>query len=123
MATTDKDFKVKHGLIVNGSANIAGVVTHANPTNPEHSATKQYVDGRPITIVDWEVPSQPIDGTIWMSLDSSEMLVYYGGAWFSMGLFNTTVEAGSPDSLALSTVSSGSPDTTEFSNLLDGGSF
>ena len=44
MATLDKNFKVKNGLVVGGSGNFSGPVLIATATLPEHAARKDYVD-------------------------------------------------------------------------------
>lgn len=44
MATIDKDFKVKNGLVVSGEGLFGGTVEVAEPTANAHAATKLYVD-------------------------------------------------------------------------------
>lgn len=44
MATDNKDFKVKHGLSVNGGATFGNSIAIGEPTLSTHAATKQYVD-------------------------------------------------------------------------------
>jgi hypothetical protein len=50
LTTTNKDFKVKHGLVVAGQSSFASGVTFASPieivepTESNHPATKEYVD-------------------------------------------------------------------------------
>ena len=44
MGTTNKDFKVKHGLTVADGATFGGAITIAEPTNQNHATTKEYVD-------------------------------------------------------------------------------
>jgi len=43
MATVDKDFKVKNGLVVTNGGIFRGTVTGATPTENLHAATKEYV--------------------------------------------------------------------------------
>ncbi len=44
MSTSNKDFKVKNGIVVNGNGSFGGPVAVGTPTNAEHAATKAYVD-------------------------------------------------------------------------------
>jgi hypothetical protein len=44
LTTLDKDFKVKNGLSVAGSATVGGVVSAADPTGPSHLVTRGYLD-------------------------------------------------------------------------------
>ena len=44
MATTNQDFRVKHGINVATSGTFGGTVTVATPTENTHAATKLYVD-------------------------------------------------------------------------------
>ena len=44
MATVNKDFRVKHGIIVADGGTFGSTVTVATPTENAHAATKLYVD-------------------------------------------------------------------------------
>jgi hypothetical protein len=44
LATEQKDFRVKNGLLVGGEGNFAGPVVVGTPSSNSHAATKQYVD-------------------------------------------------------------------------------
>jgi hypothetical protein len=44
LTTTNKDFKVKHGLSVSGGATFGQAIEIAEPTADDHAATKGYVD-------------------------------------------------------------------------------
>lgn len=44
MATENKDFRVKNGLVVANGGAFGGAVSVATPTENSHAATKQYVD-------------------------------------------------------------------------------
>jgi len=44
LATVDKDFKVKNGLVVNNGGSFGGSVVVGAPTLASHAATKEYVD-------------------------------------------------------------------------------
>ena len=49
MSTTNKDFKVKKGLIVSEGGTFGDAVTVGTPTNPGHATTKDYVDNISLT--------------------------------------------------------------------------
>lgn len=87
MATENKDFKVKHGLIVTDGGTFGGTVSVATPTQNNHAATKAYVDsiaGTPTIPVDENAPSNPINGQLWYDTVTSRVYVYYGGIWSAM---------------------------------------
>jgi hypothetical protein len=44
LTTTNKDFKVKHGLSVSGGATFGQAIAIGEPTASDHAATKSYVD-------------------------------------------------------------------------------
>jgi hypothetical protein len=44
LTTTNKDFKVKHGLVVSGGATFGQAIEIGEPTADDHAATKGYVD-------------------------------------------------------------------------------
>lgn len=44
MTTTNKDFKVKHGIAVSDGGTFGGPVTVGAPTEASHAITKQYLD-------------------------------------------------------------------------------
>lgn len=44
MTTTNKDFKVKHGIAVTGNGTFGGPVTVGAPTEASHAITKEYLD-------------------------------------------------------------------------------
>ena len=52
MTTTNKDFKVKHGLSVSGGATFGQAIEIGEPTAGDHAATKDYVDNsiRTVTV-------------------------------------------------------------------------
>lgn len=77
MATADKDFKVKNGLVVGAGGTFNGTVVVSTPTDDTHAATKAYVDansGGASAINDLS------DVTI-TSPSSGEVLKYNGSAW------------------------------------------
>jgi len=50
VATTNRDFKVKHGLDVAEGGTFGSAVTVGTPTENSHAATKAYVDGRELLV-------------------------------------------------------------------------
>ena len=79
MATVDKDFKVKNGLIVTNGGSFGGEVTVATPTVGTSAATKDYVDlavGTPIVPTQSLPPENPADGQLYFDTDSRHMLIY-----------------------------------------------
>ena len=88
MATFEKDFKVKNGLIVNDGGSFGGTVAVADPTESTHAATKSYVDslaGR--TNAGDTAPSSPTNGTQWFDTTVNRLKIYYGGDWFVMASY------------------------------------
>ena len=91
MSTIDKDFKVKHGLAVTGGGTFGAPVTVATPVDPEHAATKDYVDGISLTpgptgpagryTVSATPPSSPTDGDAWLDSESAGLYVYIDSFW------------------------------------------
>ncbi len=92
LATVNKDFKVKNGLIVNGGGEFGGTVVVANPTLSTHAATKAYVDS---VVGGMEVgntaPSTPDNGDLWFDTLTSRVNVYYSGSWITMAAIDDTL--------------------------------
>lgn len=87
MATVNKDFKVKNGLIVGGSGNFTGTVTIATPTLGTHATTKDYVDsiaGSPSIPVGNTAPESPGNGDLWFDTLTERVQVYYSGSWLAI---------------------------------------
>lgn len=87
MATVNKDFKVKNGLIVGGSGNFAGTVVVATPTLATHAVTKGYVDaltGSPSIPVGNTAPESPSNGALWFDTLTERVHVYYGSEWVAI---------------------------------------
>jgi hypothetical protein len=95
MATVDKDFKVKNGLIVNGAGSFGGNVIVAYPTQSVHAATKEYVDD---SIAGFRVPSGPTfpspasEGQLFFDDISEHLYLYINSAWNSIALLNDTLD-------------------------------
>jgi (2Fe-2S) ferredoxin len=144
MATVDKDFKVKNGLVVTNGGTFGDAVTVGEPTLANHAATKEYVDSLTGSMaVGTTAPSSPTNGTQWLDTLTNRVNFYYNGAWYTQatiddtlnivqhihdtaidgtGLIVTTfTEGGGFNSPQSSPVDGGGPETTEFSYVLDGG--
>ena len=84
MATIDKDFKVKNGLVVALGGSFGGTVEVATPTLGTHAATKDYVDGltgAPSVPVSDTQPESASNGASWFDTVTQRVHVYYEGAW------------------------------------------
>lgn len=94
MATENKDFKVKNGLVVGEGGIFNGTVTVATPTSQFHAATKQYVDETSggITISD-TAPSNPNEGDQWYNSLDGVTYVYFDSFWVES---SSGGEAGTP---------------------------
>ena len=87
MATSNKDFKVKHGLNVTNGGIFGGTVTVATPTENVHATTKAYVDtvaGSAGVTVSGTAPVSPSNGNLWFDTLTERIHVYYGSAWVAI---------------------------------------
>ena len=87
MATVNKDFKVKNGLIVTNGGTFGGEVTVATPTVGTSAATKDYVDtavSTPTIPVDSTSPVSPSNGDLWFDTLTERVHVYYGSVWVAI---------------------------------------
>jgi hypothetical protein len=144
LAAEDKDFKVKNGIQVTGDAIIGGTVTAADPTSPEHLATKSYVDALAAGIpVSETAPENPINGDLWFDTLVERLNVYYDNQWVTIATIDDTlnipdhihdtsidgnglivtrfISGGSFNDPQGSAVNGGDPFTTEFQSTFDGG--
>lgn len=144
MATVDKDFKVKNGLVVTNGGTFGGAITVGTPTEATHAVTKSYVDaltgGIPVANT---APSSPDNGDLWFDTLTQRLNVYYEATWLTIasiddtlnlqdhihdtsidgnGLIITTfVSAGSFNDPQGTSLDGGSADTTVFTQTFDGG--
>lgn len=82
MTTTNRDFKVKHGLDVTQGGTFGGTVVVATPTENGHAATKLYVDtavGSPV--IGTTQPESPVNGNLWFDTLTERIHIYYSGQW------------------------------------------
>jgi len=89
MATVDKDFKVKNGLVVANGGSFGGTVTVGTPTQNSHAATKEYVDSRSMAVGD-TAPSLPTNGTMWLDTLTNRVNFYYEGSWYTQATIEDT---------------------------------
>ena len=147
MATTNRDFKVKHGLDVTQGGTFGGTVTVATPTLDTHAATKLYVDLKPPVVpTESSAPLNPVDGQLWFDTESRHLSIYSTDAaeWIMIATFSDTADlrqhihdtaidgtglivsvfqdAGFYDSIFTSTEIAGFYDSEYWNNSYDGGS-
>ena len=85
MTTTNRDFKVKHGLDVAQGGTFGGTVVVATPTENNHAATKLYVDtavGSPT--IGTTQPESPVNGNLWFDTFTERVHVYYNSQWVAI---------------------------------------
>lgn len=145
MATVDKDFKVKNGLVVNNGGTFGDAVTVGAPTLASHAATKAYVDSLTGSMaVGSTAPSSPTNGTQWLDTLTNRVNFYYNGVWYTQATIDDTqnlpqhihdtaidgtgfivsqfYEGGSFNSPQGVGLDAGGPSTTEWTVVFDGGS-
>jgi hypothetical protein len=87
VATTNRDFRVKHGINVAEGGTFGGTVTVATPTESTHAATKAYVDtavSSPTVPVSATAPSSPENGDLWFDTLTQRVHVYYSSEWVAI---------------------------------------
>ena len=87
MTTTNRDFKVKHGLDVAQGGTFGGTVTVGTPTQNTHAATKLYVDTATASggiTVGATAPASPSNGNMWFDTLTERVHVYYGSQWVAI---------------------------------------
>ena len=84
MATTNRDFKVKHGLSVAEGGTFGSPVTVGTPTENTHAATKLYVDSQAGVFVGDTAPGSPSNGNFWFDTVTSRVYVYYSPTWIAL---------------------------------------
>ena len=147
MATTNRDFKVKHGLDVANGGTFGGTVTVATPTLDTHATTKLYVDSKgAVAAPASTAPANPVNGQLWFDTVSRHVSVYSTDAaeWIMIATFSDTADlrqhihdtaidgtglivsifqdAGFYDSIFTSTEIAGFYDSEYWTNSYDGGS-
>ena len=87
MTTTNRDFKVKHGLDVAQGGTFGGTVTVGTPSQNGHAATKLYVDTAAAAggvVVGATAPASPSNGNLWLDTLTERVHVYYGSQWIAI---------------------------------------
>jgi hypothetical protein len=99
VATTNRDFKVKHGLDVTQGGTFGGTVTVATPTLDTHAVTKLYVDNllgsaTPVVPTEATAPANPVDGQLWFDTVSQHLSIYSTDAaeWIMIATFSDTAD-------------------------------
>ena len=93
MTTTNRDFKVKHGLSVAEGGTFGQAVTVGTPTENGHAVTKLYVDTKaPIVPTESSAPLSPVDGQLWFDTASRHLSIYSTDAaeWIMIATFEDT---------------------------------
>ncbi len=62
MTTTNKDFKVKNGIVVSEGGTFGGPVVVGEPTDPSHAVTKEYLDSVLAALPGNTIDAGDIDG-------------------------------------------------------------
>jgi hypothetical protein len=84
VATTNRDFKVKHGINVAEGGTFGGTVTVATPTENTHATTKLYVDSIAGMVVGATAPTSPTNGRLWFDTLTERIHVYYNSQWVAI---------------------------------------
>lgn len=148
MATIDKDFRVKNGLVVALGGSFGGAVEVGTPTLAAHAVTKEYVDaitGTLVAATEIEAPLNPVDGQIYFDTTTRHLSIYSEdtAAWIMIATFEdtknlqqhihdtsiggtgliTTIfqDAGFYDAVFSATIDGGAYNTTTPDMIFDGG--
>jgi hypothetical protein len=111
-----KDFKVKHGLLVNDGGIFGGPVLVSAPTAPAHAATKDYVDtaiSNSAIATQATAPNNPVNGMFWLDSEAVMLKVYLNGIWLNIAL--------KEDIPNLADTDGGTAMTTVWSAIFNGG--
>ncbi len=95
MATVDKDFKVKNGLVVALGGTFGGTVTVATPTDDSHATTKLYVENLIADIVipqHVEPPMIAQEGQLYIDPVTKRVAFYLDNEWITIATLNDTLE-------------------------------
>jgi hypothetical protein len=95
MATVDKDFKVKNGLVVTNGGSFGGTVSVATPVNSTDAATKQYVDdatGKVVAETGSVFPESPSNGEIFYDEVTDHLYVYNDTLELQQHIHDTAID-------------------------------
>lgn len=95
VVVTEKDFKIKNGLVVALGGSFGGTVVVGTPTENAHAATKEYVDNRTGQVViatETEAPADPVDGQMYFDTTTRHLSIYSADslAWIMIATFEDT---------------------------------
>jgi hypothetical protein len=91
MATVEKDFKIKNGLIVTAGGSFGNAVVVGTPTESTHATTKAYVDSLTGAMpASSTSPVSPVNGQLWFDTLTSRANVYYNGSWITIATIDDT---------------------------------
>jgi hypothetical protein len=91
--TTNRDFKVKHGLSVAEGGTFGSPVTVGTPTENAHAATKLYVDSKGFLVETASTaPASASNGQLFIDTIENRLAFYYNGQWNTIALLDDTVE-------------------------------
>jgi hypothetical protein len=146
VTTTNRDFKVKHGLNVALGGTFGQAVTVGTPTENTHAATKLYIDTKaPVAPALSTAPSTPVDGQFYFDTTTRHLSVYStdAGEWIMIATFDDTAnlrqhihdtaidgtglivtvfqDAGFYDAVFSAQIDGGSYNTEVFEQTFDGG--
>lgn len=87
MATLEKDFKVKNGLVVTNGGIFGDSVSVGEPTLNGHATTKLYVDNlvnsSTMTVAS-TAPSSPSNGQLWLDTVTERVYFFYQTVWLPL---------------------------------------
>jgi hypothetical protein len=93
VTTTNRDFKVKHGLSVAEGGTFGQAVTVGTPTENGHAATKLYVDSLELLVeTASSAPGSASNGQLFIDTIENRLSFYYNGQWNTLALLNDTIE-------------------------------
>ena len=93
MATTNRDFKVKHGLDVAEGGTFGSTVTVGTPTENAHATTKLYVDSKPLLVsTASSAPADAVNGQLYVDTIENRLLFFYNSQWNTLALLQDTLE-------------------------------
>jgi hypothetical protein len=95
VATTNRDFKVKHGLSVAEGGTFGSPVTVGTPTQNTHATTKLYVDSKgAVAAPASTAPGSPVNGQLWFDTVTRHLSIYSTDAadWIMIATFADTAD-------------------------------
>jgi hypothetical protein len=93
VTTTNRDFKVKHGLDVAQGGTFGQAVTVGTPTENAHAATKLYVDAKEFLVeTASSAPVSAENGQLFIDTIENRLAFYYNGQWNTLASLNDTID-------------------------------